>query len=126
MQEPREFQEAFLAKLFGSGHAHLMVNGRPDSNEAVAKRLQTLRQMVAGGNQTTLATKLGVTVKRWNNFERGSPLSKEVAIMIAKKFPGITTDWLFLGIASGVPMALQRELERAASDITPAARSRAG
>ena len=84
---------------------------RPDSNEAVAERLALLRFVTSGESQTAFASRLGIETKRWNNFERGSPLSKEVAFLIIQKFPNFTLDWLWLGNSRGMPERLQRELE---------------
>lgn len=121
-----EFKEPkmFLGEIFWKrAILRAMEATRADSKEAVAARLRLLRQVVAGGNQTAFAARLGIEVKRWNNFERGSPLSKEVAILIVQKFPDITLDWLFLGRSDGLTVKRQRELEQAGnSGITPAGR----
>lgn len=101
-----------------------MGNQRPDSDEAVSERLKLLRRVVSGESQTAFAARLGVETKRWNNFERGSPLSKEVAFLIVKKFPNVTLDWLWLGRPDGMPTRFQRELEEAGNAITPAGRSK--
>ena len=84
----------------------------------VSARLQAVRHLVAGDNQTLFSGQIGIDVKRWNNFERGSPLSKEVAILLVRKVPGLTLDWLYLGIESGLPLALQRELAAAGNANT--------
>jgi hypothetical protein len=70
--------------------------------------------VMSGENQTAFAARLDIEVRRWNNFERGSPLSKEVAFLIVKKFPDITLDWLWLGNPNGLTVKRQRELEQAA------------
>lgn len=102
-----------------------MANLRPDSNEAVSERLKLLRQVVSGENQTAFASRLGIEVKRWNNFERASPLSKEVAFLIVRKFPDVTLDWLWLGNEGGLPVRFQRELTEAGkANIPGAGRSR--
>jgi hypothetical protein len=101
-----------------------MGNLRPDSNEAVAERLKLLRKVISGESQTAFAARLNVEVKRWNNFERGMPLSKEVAFTIVRKFPNVTLDWLWLGRADGMPVRFQRELEDAGKSTTLADRSR--
>jgi plasmid maintenance system antidote protein VapI len=89
------------------------------------KRLIALRELHSGDNQTAFATLIGIDVKRWNNFERGSPLSKEIAFILVKKFPGLTTDWLWLGKEEGLPSRLQRELAEAVGKvITSTARGR--
>lgn len=82
-----------------------------DPISRIPQRLQLLRKMIAGESQTAFAAKLGIDVKRWNNFERGSPLSKEVAILIVRTFPDITLDWLFLGRTDGLTQKRQRELD---------------
>ena len=117
MQDP----EGFLGKIFWKeAKTDPMKGQRQDSNEAVAGRLKLLRRVVSGENQTAFAARLGLEVKRWNNFERGSPLSKEAAIMIVKRFPNVTLDWLWLGRTEGLPTRFQRELEAAENGTTSA------
>ncbi len=87
-------------------------------NEA-ATRLVALRLALTGENQTRFAARVGFEVKRWNNFERGLPLSKEAAIQLVKRIPGLTLDWLFLGREDGLPVKLQRELVEAGKATTP-------
>jgi hypothetical protein len=67
-----------------------------------------LRKCISGGSQTAFAARLGIEVQRWNNFERGSPLSKEVAILIVQTFPDVTLDWLFLGKTDGLTLKRHR------------------
>lgn len=115
MQAPKEF----LGKeIWNESVCVPMGNLRPDSNEAVAERLKLLRQVMSGGSQTSFAAKLGIETKRWNNFERGTPLSKEVAFLLVQKFPDVTLDWLWLGIETGLPVRLQRELREAVGNAT--------
>jgi len=95
-----------------------MRNPDPESQPAVARRLQLLRLVVSGENQAAFAARLGIEAKRWNNFERKSPLSKEVAFLIVKKFPDFTLDWLWHGKTRGMPSALQRELEEVGKSLT--------
>jgi hypothetical protein len=54
------------------------------------------------GAQLAFANFLGVDRGRWNNVECGAPLSKEMALRIVRKFPGVTLDWLFLGRTDGL------------------------
>ena len=39
-----------------------------------------------------------------------APLSKEMALRIVRKFPGVTLDWLFLGRTEGLSAELARML----------------
>lgn len=86
--------------------------------------------MVAGDNQTSFAARIGIEVKRWNNFERGSPLSKEIAILLVQKIPGLTLDWLFLGKEDGLTRTRQLELADAMKAVAgagkPTTSARAG
>ena len=79
----------------------------------LASRMRTLRRMIAGENQTAFAAKMEIELKRWNNFERGSPLSKEVAFLLVQKVPGLTLDWLYFGKVEGLTVALRDRLEEA-------------
>ena len=92
----------------------------PESNSEVAKRLQALRYHLAGHSQTAFAARYNIEVKRWNNFERGFSLSKEIALLLCQKIPGLTLDWLLRGVESGLPLQLQRDLVEAAKSITEA------
>ncbi|MET4374914.1 transcriptional regulator with XRE-family HTH domain [Bradyrhizobium sp. LB1.3] len=88
------------------------MSGNPLSNENVAERLKLVRKAVAG-TQTAFCKRIGIEIPRWNNFERGFPLSKSIGILLVQKIPGLTLDWLFLGKADGLPLQLRNELESA-------------
>ena len=90
-------------------------------NAAVARRLRILRQHIVGtshGSKAIFAAKIGIEYKRWTNFERGSPLPRDMAIQVIRSIPGLTLDWLYLGRADGLPGQLQRELEEAGKIVT--------
>lgn len=95
---------------------------RADSNEAVAARLRQLRFAVSGRNQTAFAAKIEMEPKRWNNFERGYPLSKDAAFSIIECFPDITLDWLFRGIEDGLSVRRQRALAEAGKTMMESAK----
>jgi hypothetical protein len=67
-----------------------------------ARRLREAMGFNGRGAQLALANFLGVDRGRWNNVECGAPLSKEMALRIIRKFPGVTLDWLFLGRTEGL------------------------
>jgi hypothetical protein len=92
-----------------------------------AQRLKALRVYSGcGDSQTRFAIRYGFTVKQWNNFERGSPLSKEAAIQLVRKFPGLTLDWLHLGKVEGLPGTLRSELEEAGNALISAEATKRG
>ena len=79
----------------------------------VAERLKLLREAENEGNQAAFATKLGISAPRWNNFEKGMPLSKDVAFRLVRNVPGLTLDWLYLAVEDGLTLALRQRLQAA-------------
>jgi hypothetical protein len=98
--------------------SHMRTRKSSVDNDGVSRRLRTLRVLKAGDSQTAFAAMMGIEVKRWNNFEHGSPLSKEVALILVRKVSGLTLDWLYLGKEDGLTTKLQRELSEAENGIT--------
>jgi hypothetical protein len=85
-------------------------------------RCRIVRTMIAGsgqGSQSRFVVKIGsgLSVGRWNNFENSRPLSREVAILLVRKIPGLTLDWLLLGKEDGLPGRMRDELEAAANAL---------
>jgi hypothetical protein len=89
----------------------------PESNEAVSERLKLLRTKIARENQKQFCARLKIGISRWNQIENCRPLSKGVAFLLVRHFPGITLDWLFLGVTGGLPVNLQREIEVARAEL---------
>jgi transcriptional regulator with XRE-family HTH domain len=82
-----------------------------ENDPAVGQRLRRLRELLGYKSQTDFVAYLGISLQRWNNIERGyQDLGKELAIMLVKKVPGLTLDWLLLGKADGLPLGLARRL----------------
>ena len=79
----------------------------------VAVRIKLLRIAIFRDNQRAFAERIEVEYKRWNNYERGLPLSLQIAIQLIEHIPGLTLDWIFLGRTDGLSPALARELEKA-------------
>ena len=90
-------------------------------NAALAKRLRVLRNFVAGGahgSRAAFAARIGIEYKRWNNFERGFPIPRDMAIHLVQAIHGLTLDWIYLGREDGLPVKLQRELTEAGKGVT--------
>jgi DNA-binding XRE family transcriptional regulator len=71
-----------------------------ESKEELAKRLKITRLALGFEKQVDLARALGdeVTQQRWNNYESGRDrLTLNLALLICRKFPQVTLDWLFRG-----------------------------
>lgn len=77
----------------------------------VASRLRRLVAIEAGGNSALFARRLDLSAQRWNNFERGLPLSRQVAVKLVLTVPGLTLDWLYLGRTEGLSVQLAQRLE---------------
>ena len=83
----------------------------PGSDESKrARRLRETTGFIGRGGQQAFANFLGVDRGRWNNVECGASLSKEMALRIVRKFPGVTLDWLFLGRPEGLTVEMARAL----------------
>lgn len=75
-----------------------------------AERLKRLRTAFGFATSTGFAAFLGVSVQRYNNFENGSPLSRDAAFRLVQKFPGLSLDWLYFGRTEALPLELARRL----------------
>lgn len=72
------------------------------------RRLKLMREIISGENQTDFAARLGVTFKRWANYERGYPVSRQVAWKLWDDF-GVSVEWLWYGAQGNVkPIFLER------------------
>lgn len=87
--------------------------GRSIDPKAYKKRLRLMREILVGGNQQAFADKLGIPMKRWNNFERGHPISREVAFIIMDKFPEVSVEWLWFGMTGNLRADFKKKVEDA-------------
>ena len=95
-----------------SNYRARMLRGEPESP---AGRTRGKLRWMAGQKQFCARLKIGIS--RWNQIENCRPLSKGVAFLLVRHFPGITLDWLFLGVTGGLPVNLQREIEAARAEL---------
>jgi hypothetical protein len=79
-------------------------------SEAIIRRLKTVRVFLSGENQAAFARELGIIPTRWNNFERGKPLTMRVAFLIVRRVPGLTVSYLTHGLTGDMPPPLRRQL----------------
>ncbi len=82
----------------------------PESTEAVSERLRLLREVMGYSTQLAFADFLKVAPKRWQNLENEYPLSKEVAMIIVRRIPGVSLDWLYRGRQEGLSAAMLHKL----------------
>jgi hypothetical protein len=77
----------------------------------VAARLRHLWRALEYPTSAAFAAAIGASPTRWNNIEISGSLSREIAFRIVQKFPGLTTDYLWLGRMDGMPLQRVRQLE---------------
>lgn len=82
-----------------------------------AARVATLRIAEEHENDAAFAAALGVSTQRLNNVLNGTPLGKNFALLMCQKIPGLTLDWLYLGIPDGLPLGLRRRIEAAEASL---------
>jgi hypothetical protein len=100
---------------------------RPDGikrTPLVAERLLLLQEVFEGtqrGASSRMAERLGITLHRWYNVLRASPLSIGLAHRIVLTFPGVTLDWLYLGHPEGLSCQIAAKLGHEAAHFQPGA-----
>jgi hypothetical protein len=87
--------------------------------DAIQRRLIVIRNHVAGDNQAEFARKLGIAPTRWNNMERGFPLTLKVTFLLIKAVEGLTTGYITHGYTERLPAALKRQLASLEEELFP-------
>lgn len=83
-------------------------------------RLKRLREYHGYKTQTAFAEWLGISLSRWNNFEKaGLSVSKEIEDLLVAVTPGLSVDWL----RAGDRRFLSKELDRRLYDPDPTPRA---
>jgi hypothetical protein len=75
-----------------------------------ADRLKRIRRALQFETSTAFAAFLDIDSSRYNAFENGRPLSRDVAFRLVRKIPGLSLDWIYFGKADGLPIELARRL----------------
>jgi hypothetical protein len=75
-----------------------------------SERLKRLRLAYGFETSTAFAAFLDIGFQRWNAFENGAPLSREVAFLLVRKISGLSLDWLYFGKTEALPLELARRL----------------
>lgn len=73
-------------------------------------RLKRLRETLGYMTATAFADFLEIGITRYHPFEKGVPLSRDVAFRIVRRVPGMSLDWLYFGKPEGLPLELARRL----------------
>lgn len=104
-------------------HGPPMADGsHTGKNSPTARRMRLLRESLGYDTALAFSAFLGVSAQRWGNVETGMPLSNALALLLVKKVPGLTLDWLYLGKPDGLPFEMARKLGELESETTAKAR----
>lgn len=75
-----------------------------------AERLIRLREALNYDTSTAFANFLGIMPNRYNNFENGMAMSRDVVFIMVQKVPGLSVDWLWFGKPDGLSVSLAQRL----------------
>jgi transcriptional regulator with XRE-family HTH domain len=75
----------------------------PTSKEAIAYRLELLREALTDLDQKQIAERVGITPAAWNQYTQAlTAPSVESALRICRIY-GVTLDWIYQGASYAVP-----------------------
>lgn len=80
----------------------------------MAQRLRLIRMAEGETNSSRWAQRMGWTGPQLSNYENGVVISRDAAIQMANRVPGLTTDYILRGVMDGMTVDLRRRLEQAA------------
>jgi len=92
-----------------------MSDVKTGADSETARRARQLREAVAR-NQVEFARLLGIPFNRWNNFERGLPVSRPIFDALRQAIPGFSADWLMYGETRGLGPELRHRLNGRTED----------
>lgn len=102
----------------------------PESQEAIAYRLELVRTALNGGNKSAMAHSIGVTSQSWTEYTGGDDWPKsrarialDPAMRLCRRY-GVTLDWLYQGRGYGVPPEVMGKLDKTASQWASKSRPR--
>ncbi|QIO34357.1 hypothetical protein [Bradyrhizobium sp. 1(2017)] len=89
------------------------IKGFEEDFEGYKSRLRLLREAVAAGSQQVIADKLKIDMKRWNNYERGYPIPREIAFILKAQTGESLAEWLWWGDTGNLSPQFTRKLQAA-------------
>lgn len=88
----------------------------PESVEQVARRLRALKKSVYDGSDAAFARSLGMSPQAWSNYVQPIARISPNAAYKLTAATGVTFDFIYRGIISGVPFDLAQKLQAALKD----------
>lgn len=78
-----------------------------------SQRLRWVRLAERIEKSEIFARRVGIGTTTYSQYENGVRLSRDAAVMIANRVPGLTTDYLLRGSEEGLSVDLRRRIEAA-------------
>lgn len=75
-----------------------------------ADRVRRIREAMGYQTQKAFAKRYGFSPNQWNNFERGSPVSRMAAQSLAKQIPGLSVGWILENETGSLSLEMARKL----------------
>lgn len=75
-----------------------------------AERARLIRLAMGYKTQKAFAARYGFTGNQWNNYERGSPISRIAAQSLARQIPGLSVGWVLSGETGDLSLDMARKL----------------
>ncbi|MGX1171256.1 transcriptional regulator with XRE-family HTH domain [Bradyrhizobium sp. USDA 372] len=101
------------------------IKGFEKEMDAYKARLKLLREVVSSGSQQDFADKIGIDMKRWNNYERGYPIPREIAFLLREKLKEPLAEWLWWGLDKHLSPQFKAKLKTAEQRIEARAKQEA-
>ena len=83
-------------------------------------RLRAIRDAL-GLQQEDMAEACGAAQNRWSNWERGDHPPDALVMARARVIYGVSLDWIYVGVADGLPMRLAQHLARTVPELVASA-----
>lgn len=78
-----------------------------------SQRVRWVRLAEGFEKSEIFAKRVGIGITAYSQYENGVRLSRDAAVKIANRVPGLTTDYLLRGNEQGMPPELRQRIEAA-------------
>ena len=108
-QAPKESGLSLSPNIFYNSEMARPINTMPEPG-TTAMRARQLREAMGYKTQKAFAQRYGFSPNQWNNYERGSPISRIAAQSLSRQIQGLTTGWVLDGDPAGLSLEMARKL----------------
>lgn len=108
-QVPKESGLSLSPNIFYNSGMARPITTMPEPG-TTADRARRLREAMGYRTQKAFALKYGFSPNQWNNYERGSAISRISAQSLSRQIKGLTTGWVLDGDPAGLSLDMARKL----------------